>query len=176
MTWSRLPPLAALRNQLRALLELPADVAELGVKLRDVRVATEAALALAKQPRPRWAQVMVLWTMPPPPRRVFRAGELPKDEPDPEREPRPGILTMSFDLHAEETRRSGVRSDTITHPIPAGAWLVACGCVVAQVFVGQELQDVGSGIAGLPLRVLRLRDPIEVGMYLRCNVVRPEEG
>lgn len=175
--------LQQLRLQLARLLELPAEVAELGRSVRDARTAAEAVLALAQRPRPRWAQLLVLWQPEPLPAGAgaelrelgpglgtmelgFRVG----------REPRPGLLSLSFDLNDEQTKRSGVRSDTITYPIPAGAWLVACGCLVSQVFVGNELQDIGSGLQGLPVRVLRLRDPIGVGVYLRCAVVKPDDG
>ena len=174
--------LQRLRLQLSRLLELPAEVAELGRSVRDARTAAEAVLALAQRPRPRWAQVLVLWQPEPD---SGAGGGLRELGPGlgtldlserKSREPRPGCLSLSFDLNDEQVRRGGARSETITYPIPPGAWLVACGCLVSQVFVGNELQDVGSGIRGLPLRVLRLRDGVGVGTYLRCGVVLPDEG
>jgi hypothetical protein len=177
--WSRLGRLQALKNNLQGLLELRADVAEVCSVVRDVRNAVEGILAARVTPRPRWAQVLVLWQEPVRKMPALHIG--PDDSithPEPSyisQETAPCCLSLSFNLNDPQTASSGVRSDTVTRPIPAGAWLVASGCLVSQVFVGAELQDVGSGIQGLPLRYLRLRDPIGVGMYLRCGVV-PDNG
>lgn len=175
MSWK----LGWIKNQTVALLDMPAELAEARAVLRDVRNAVEGILAARRAAQPRWAQVLVLWQEPARKAPALRIG--PDDSithPEPSyinHEPMPCCLSLSFNLNDPQTASSGVRSDTVTRPIPAGAWLVASGCLVSQVFVGNELQDVGSGIQGLPLRYLRLRDPIGVGMYLRCGVV-PDNG
>ncbi len=175
MSWK----LGWIKNQIVALLDMPAEIHEARAVLRDVRNAVEGILAARVTPRPRWAQVLVLWQEPVRKMPALHIG--PDDSithPEPSyisQETAPCCLSLSFNLNDPQTASSGVRSDTVTRPIPAGAWLVASGCLVSQVFVGAELQDVGSGIQGLPLRYLRLRDPIGVGMYLRCGVV-PDNG
>jgi hypothetical protein len=187
MDWTKL---RWLRQQLLALAALPADVAELARSVRDARTAAEATLAYVQRPREQWAQLLLLWTVPPRPPRVL-AGRKPGVTRgiDPEevgasgglvhteeREPLPGFHSISFDLNDPELSHRGVCSEPFQTPVPAGAWLVASGCMVSQVFVGTQLQDVGSGIKGLPVRVLRLTDAIGVGVYLRAAVVNPERG
>jgi hypothetical protein len=190
LIWRRVEGLAWVRNQLRALLEMPADLAELRVMIRDARVASEAALAHATRPRPRWAQLMILWNAPPRPGPVLELGERndqdfddpsltlqspPRQKPRAEQPAVPCCYTWSFDLNDPDVRSRGVSSESMGWPIPAGSWVVGSGCLLTQIFIGNELQDVESGIKGLPVRMLRLRDPVGVGMRLRAQVL-PDEG
>lgn len=135
------------RLLLQRWIEVPAELAELGVVCRDVLNRTEAVRELVLvRPRPRQiGQLMILW-----------------NDAD-----NPGFYSVAFEL---ERGPQTVRSDGIHYPIPAGAWVVAVGCTMSQVFVGVNLQDVGSGIAGVPLRVVRLRDAVGVGVVLRAQV------
>ncbi len=167
----------ALRNQIRALLELPADLQELRREMRGIRTASEATLAALTRPRthPHWAQLLVLWTEEV---RKHVTPQIAAGAPsflESQREAMPGCVTIAFDLNDPQIGRTGICSDVMQRPVPAGAWLVASGCLCSQVCVGSELQDTGSGHLGLPLRLVRLHTPIEVGMRLRARVL-PDNG
>jgi hypothetical protein len=144
--------LATLLDKLGALLTIPRLLERLSDDLIVERKAIREALH-----QPRWGTVMLLW-------------------PD---VPRPELGTIEASSHA--LRSPGFASVTLLVgegsvsgeirpmvPVPAGAWLVAVGCHLGNVLVGNDLQDVN-----MPDRspMVRLTRDVPLGVLVRFRVV-----
>lgn len=124
---------------LRALLELPAAVAELATLLRDVRARLLDMFDWIRRPPslPR-VTVLVLWAP---------------------SEYSPGCASLSGELGSTIEFRADA------YPIPAGAWVVGHGCELGHVFVGHQLQN-GAGTLGCGA-ALRIADSLQLGAVMR---------
>jgi hypothetical protein len=139
------------------LLNLPNLTANMYAVLRDVQTSADAVLTILRKPvQSRRAQIFVLWTSQGGDRAPFA-----KDEP----------CFWSWGFEIPERGRI-ITTGVVDVTIPPGAWMVAINCFISQVFIGNSLQDLGSGISndGIPLRTVRLRDEIKLGNAIKFNV------
>lgn len=96
--------------------------------------------------RPPLGTVLVLWS--------------------PEQTGTPGCMSRSFAISHDQS------IDTQIEPyfaggIPIGAWVVAHGCQLVSVHVGNENEDLGPQPRG---KLVRLRNPVPVGSRLHVTV------
>lgn len=132
------------RALLSSIAGLPAAVEQLHRRLSELHNDVSQIWSLLRnKPEPRrFGTVMLLW-----------------------KETEPGFASVTLPLEPRGSTSFDIRCDV---PVPSGAWLVASGCYLSTVLVGVDLQDLA-----MPERspAVRLRDPIPLGVSLRCAVV-----
>lgn len=138
---NKLLSLAAVGESIALLHDLLTEIHE---KQRTHQHQLDALFVLQKElKQTRFAQLLLLWQ--------------PTDT------SQPGFASVGFEA-TPGTRSIELR---VNVPVPEGAWLVAMGCYLNTVLVGNDLQDLA-----MPERstVCKLRHPVQLGQIVRCVV------
>lgn len=136
------------------LLQLAPLAKEHTRQVRELRISIEALLAVQREKRTQRGELLLLWSW--------------ADDVDDHRLPRrgPSCAAVGFGVEPGLPRTVHV---PVMVPVPAGAWLVARGCVFAgSVCVGNDQQNLSLADAGVTL--IQVRDAIPLGVLLRATV------